>query len=147
MAKLHKVAAARWQGNVKDGSGRVSTGSGVVTDLPYNLKARIGEEADTSNPEELVAAAVASCYSMAVSKVLNDRGKEVSSIEAKASLSIDTSSGVPRVAAMKLEVQGEVAGVDRDGLEDAARETLKICPMVLLVEPGLIEGISLEVRG
>ncbi len=130
-----------------EGHGFVDTGSRVLENVPFNLKARLGDEADTSNPEELIAAGVAACYSMALTKVFNDDGKEISSIEVKASLAIDKSSGVPRVASIHLEVDGKVPGVDDAGLQAAAEKTLTICPMVLLVQPGLTEGkVTLDAR-
>jgi osmotically inducible protein OsmC len=89
---MKRSASAVWKGGLRDGKGTVSTESGVLTNTPYNFRMRFENEKGT-NPEELVAAAHAACFSMALSMILGQAGMTAESIETKATV---TGSPSPR---------------------------------------------------
>ena len=85
---MQRKATARWQGTAKDGTGTLSTQSGTLADVPYTFKARFGDGKGT-NPEELIAAAHAGCFTMALSFALNNQGFTAEAIETEAQLTMD----------------------------------------------------------
>ena len=83
MAEFRRRATAVWNGDLKGGKGTVSTHSGALKSTPYNFTMRFGDEPGT-NPEEMLAAALSSCYSMALSNVLSNKGHKVDSMQSEA---------------------------------------------------------------
>jgi osmotically inducible protein OsmC len=144
MADIERKAQAEWNGELLKGAGKTSTGSGVLSNVPYSVPSRF-ESAKGTNPEELLAAAHASCFSMMLAKVLGDEKKVARSIKTQATLTLGQRGGGWKI--VKIHLQTEVAG---DGIDDAvlkkASEAAKEqCPVSVLLKPGL-ESITLDAR-
>lgn len=125
---LHRRASGTWSGDLKGGSGTVSAQSGAIKDLPFNFGTRFGDVPGT-NPEELIAAAHAGCYSMALSGVLGSQGITPTRIETKAMCAIEQVEGGFKIAKMNLNVAGEVPGIDNARFQELAREAERACPV------------------
>jgi len=144
MADIERKAQAEWNGELLKGSGKTSTGSGVLSNVPYSVPSRF-ESAKGTNPEELLAAAHASCFSMMLAKVLGDEKKTARSIKTSATLTLGQRGGGWKI--VKIHLQTEVSG---DGIDDAVlkktAETAKEqCPVSVLLKPGL-ESITLDAK-
>ncbi len=98
---MQRKANARWQGSTQEGSGTLSVQSGTLRDTPYSFKARFGDGKGT-NPEELLAAAHAGCFTMALSFILNNAGFTATAIETEAQLTMDPVDGKPTIKGMQL---------------------------------------------
>ena len=98
-----KKGSAQWQGSLKDGQGTISTETGVLKEAPYGFKARF-EDGPGTNPEELIAAAHASCFSMALSNILAESGMTPGKIETKATVTLDKQGEGFAVTASHLDV-------------------------------------------
>ena len=107
---MQRKGSARWQGSTQEGSGTLSAQSGTLRDTPYSFKARFGDGKGT-NPEELIAAAHAGCFTMALSFTLNNAGFTATAIETEAQLTMDTVDGKPTVTAVHLVTRAQVPGV------------------------------------
>ena len=126
------------------GSGKTSTGSGVLRDVAYSVPSRF-ENAKGTNPEELIAAAHASCFSMMLAKLLGDAKKTPRDIHTKATLTLSNASGGWKIAKIHLatEVSGE--GLDAGSLNTIAGQAKEQCPVSVLLKPGL-EALTMEVQ-
>lgn len=144
MADIKREGTAVWKGGLKDGSGTTSTQSGFLKDLPYSVPSRF-ESAKGSNPEELIAAAHASCFSMMLSKILGDQSKTAQQIATKAVLTMRMDASGPKITAIHLTTEAKVPGMDEAAFKKAAEEAKEKCPVSNLLRPGL-ESISLDAR-
>jgi len=144
MADIQRLAEAHWSGDLRSGSGKTSTGSGVLRDVPYSVPSRF-ENAKGTNPEELIATAHASCFSMMLAKLLGDQKKVPKDIHTKASLTLAQRDGGWKITkiALETEVSGDV--LDEATLKKAADQAKEQCPISVLLKPGL-ESITLDVR-
>ncbi len=116
-----------WEGGLTDGGGTItSTGSGVIGDLPVTWKARTEEPGGKTSPEELIAAAHASCFSMALSGALAKAGTPPDRLDVGATATFVPGTGI---TAMELEVRGRVPGVEADAFRRAAEEAKDGCPV------------------
>jgi osmotically inducible protein OsmC len=106
-----KTARAIWEGDLMSGSGRVSTGSGVLSDEGVTWSAR-AEDAEGVSPEELIAAAHATCVSMALSHALAEQGHAPARLETEATTTFDKTEDGFRLTTIKLVIEGEVEGID-----------------------------------
>lgn len=143
MADITRQGRAQWKGGLKDGSGTTSTGSGVLKDVAYSVPSRF-ESGKGTNPEELVAAAHASCYSMMLSKILGDQSKTASEINTTATLTMRMDNG-PKITKVHLVTEARVPGMDNNAFQNAAKEAKEKCPISVLLQPGL-ESVSLEAK-
>ncbi len=107
---MKRKASARWQGSTQDGSGTLSVQSGTLNDTPYSFKARFADGKGT-NPEELVAAAHAGCFTMALSFALNNAGFTADAIDTEALLTMDPVDGKPTVTAVHLTTRARVPDI------------------------------------
>jgi osmotically inducible protein OsmC len=123
-----RSAAAVWQGGLKDGSGLLSTQSGVFKDQPYSFKTRFGDTPGT-NPEELIAAAHAGCFSMALSLFLANTGLTPERIETTAKVTLEQQGNGFAITAVHLDVSAKVPGADNAKFQDAARGAKENCPV------------------
>src|SRR5947207_13054980 len=104
MADINRTASAVWSGDLRNGKGSTSTAGGALRDLNYSFHSRF-ENGTGTNPEELIAAAHASCFSMALSKILGDQGKTPERISTKAMLTmVKTDTGF-KISAVHLETE------------------------------------------
>lgn len=121
-------ADAVWEGNLTQGHGSVSTASGVLKSAPVSWAARTEAAASTS-PEELLAAAHSSCYCMALSNTLNERGTPPNRLNATAVVTFDRADGGWKVTTSKLSVRGSVPGINQAAFADAANAAAQGCPV------------------
>jgi osmotically inducible protein OsmC len=116
-----------WSGSLIEGGGTIErVGSGVFGGLPITWNARTGEESGKTTPEELIAAAHASCYSMALSHGLAQGGNPPDSLETSATVTFVPGSGITKIA---LTVKGSVPGIDEDAFGAAAQDAVENCPV------------------
>jgi lipoyl-dependent peroxiredoxin len=142
MAEITRTASASWDGALRDGQGKTSTGSGGLRDLNYSFRSRFENGAGT-NPEELIAAAHASCFSMALSKILGDQGHTPRSITTKASLLMNKTDTGFKISRIELKTEARVEGVDAAAFKQAAETAKENCPVSVLLKPGL-DALTLE---
>ena len=109
---MKRNASAVWQGGLKDGKGTISTDSGVLANTQYSFSTRFEDGAGT-NPEELIAAAHAGCFSMALSGQLGAAGLTAESINTTASVSLEKTDGGFAITKVHLEVKAKVPGADQ----------------------------------
>ena len=125
-----KTATAKWNGNLTEGSGTFSLESGVIADSPVSWAARTNEARGQTSPEELIAAAHASCYAMAFSNYLNTNHSAPESLEVTSSVGFGPNpAGGMKVTHSKLTVRGSVPGMDDAGFKDAATKAEAQCPV------------------
>ena len=120
-------ATAVWEGKLKDGKGNFRAASGAFNG-PYTFATRF-EGKQGTNPEELIAAAHAACFSMALSAGLEKAGKPATRVETTAACTIDMVNGAPTITKMALSVRGKVPGLDQAGFQRAADEAKRGCPV------------------
>jgi len=122
-----RTSTAHWDGNLKDGGGKVALGSGAWEGA-YTFKSRF-EEGDGTNPEELIAAAHAGCFSMFLSGVLGEAGHEPESIETEARVHLRVGDGGPEIHQIDLVTRGRVPGLDADEFAKHAQTAKQNCPV------------------
>jgi lipoyl-dependent peroxiredoxin len=122
-----RKGSAEWKGGLKGGGGTVTVGDGVWSG-DYSFTSRF-EEGEGTNPEELIGAAHASCYAMALSAALEKGGNPPDSIEATAKVSLRIIDDAPTIAQIDLDVVGSVPGIEEDAFLATAEEAKKACPV------------------
>src|ERR1051326_5569044 len=133
MTAMIRKASAMWRGGLKDGKGIVSAQSGVLTDVPYNFAQRFENHPGT-NPEELVAAAHAACFAMALSAELGKANLVPESIEAKADLTLEMLPGGPTITKIHLAVAAKVPSASNESFTKAAETAKAGCPISRLLK-------------
>ena len=138
---ISRHAAAHWEGDVKSGTGRLSTPqSGLLEHVPYGFNSRFGEEKGT-NPEELIAAAHAGCFTMAVCAVLGRAGFTPDRIETRAEATMEPGMDPgPTITAIKLTVSASVPGISAAQFEEIAQQAKAGC----VISRALSVPVSLE---
>lgn len=142
MALAERTAEMHWNGTLAKGDGSLKAGSGAVTDLPISWASRSDKADGKSSPEELLAAAHASCYAMALSLLLTRDGTPPESIDVKAKCSLEESGDWYTVKALDLEVHGTVPDLEADAFEKAALEADAHCPISNAVRDNVEVRIS-----
>ena len=125
---MQKYGSARWQGGIKDGQGTISAQSGVLKDAPYGFKARF-EGGPGTNPEELIGAAHAGCFSMALSLILGEAKLVPEKIETKATVTLDKDDSGFTITAVQLDVAVRVPGADKAAVERCLQVAKAGCPV------------------
>jgi lipoyl-dependent peroxiredoxin len=128
-----RTGTARYEGLGKDGRGWVSTGSGVLSDQPYGFGTRFGEEPGT-NPEELIAAAHAGCFTMALSFALAREGLSEGSLETEARVKLEKQGEGFAVTRSDLSLRANVSGIDEARLRELAEDAKANCPISKLLD-------------
>ncbi len=123
---ISKTGSAHWSGGLKDGEGQVSAQSGVLKDVPYSFAKRFGDEAG-SNPEELLGAAHAACYSMALSNVLAEYDLKADSIDTTATVTLDPGKGA--ITKVHLDLNASIPSASDDTFQEAAHKAKGGCPV------------------
>jgi len=136
MPDILRSASAVWTGDLRGGAGTVSSESGALNDAGFKFVTRFENEAG-SNPEELIAAAQAACFSMALSSNLGKNGTPPGEIRTKATLTLHKGDAGFKITAIHLETVGTVAGVDAATFQTIAEQTKNTCPVSVLLKPGL----------
>lgn len=134
--------SAEWKGDLKGGSGTVTVGEGVFEGR-YSFASRF-EEGEGTNPEELLGAAHASCFAMALSLLLSEEGHPPDSVRAQAKVHLRNVDGLPTIARIELEVEGSVPGIDEDAFRGFAEKAKAGCPVSRALAG--VPEISLEAR-
>ena len=138
-----RKASAVWTGGIKDGSGRISTDSGVLSDTQYSFSTRF-EEGVGTNPEELIAAAHAGCFSMALSGQLGQAGLTADSINTNAAVRLEKQENGFAVTSVHLEVRAKVPGADEAAFATAANNAKSGCPISKLLNAEITMDAKLE---
>ena len=123
-----KKAWAVWKGGFKDGGGTISTETGVLREAPYGFKARF-ENGKGTNPEELIGAAHAACFSMALSLMLGEAGLTVDSIETHAAVTLEKADGGFAITSSHLDVVAQIPGADPAKFAEIANKAKIGCPV------------------
>lgn len=125
---MKRSASAVWQGDLKGGRGTISTASTVLQDTQYSFGTRFENGAGT-NPEELIAAAHAGCFAMALSAALGGAGFTPERLAASATVSLDQVQGGWSITAVELKLDAKVPGIDQAKFDEIAQEAKKNCPV------------------
>jgi osmotically inducible protein OsmC len=119
---------AEWRGDLQSGSGTVSVASGLFQDGNYSFTSRF-EEGPGTNPEELIAAAHAGCFSMALSLILSEAGHPPESVKTTAKVHLRNVDGQPTIAQIDLVTEGQVPGIDQQEFDQYAAQAKEGCPV------------------
>ena len=138
-----KKAWAVWKGGIKDGGGTISTEMNVLREVPYGFKARF-EYGPGTNPEELIGAAHAGCFSMALAKMLGDAGFTPDKIETHAAVTLDKVGEGFEITASHLTVSAKVPGADKAKFEEIANQAKVGCPVSKLLKAKITMDAKLE---
>lgn len=130
---MKRVATATWNGDLKGGNGSISAQSGAFSGLGFSFKTRFEEEPGT-NPEELIAAAHAGCFAMALSNELAQAGMNPESVQTKASVTLGKDDSGPAVTDIHLEVEAHVPGAEQEAFDEAAQRAIEGCPISKLLK-------------
>jgi osmotically inducible protein OsmC len=125
---MQRTGSAHWSGGLKDGKGTVSTASGVLKDTQYSFATRF-ENGVGTNPEELLAAAHAGCFTMALSAQLDGAGMKAESLDTKATVSLEKVDGGFGITSVHLELTAKIPGADKEKFEAAAAAAKAGCPV------------------
>ena len=125
---MQRIGSAHWQGGLKDGKGTVSTASGVLKDTQYSFATRF-ENGIGTNPEELLGAAHAGCFSMALSAQLDQVGMKAQSIDTRAAVTLEKVDAGFAITAIHLDLTAKIPGADKAKFETAANNAKAGCPV------------------
>jgi osmotically inducible protein OsmC len=143
MADIIRTATATWQGDLKSGGGTTSTTSGALKDTKISFTTRF-ENTPGANPEELIAAAEASCFSMALSSNLSKAGFVPTSINTTATLTMATAGGF-KITGIHLDTEVTAPGISAEKFAEVAEATKEGCPVSTLLKPGL-QSLTLSAK-
>lgn len=134
---LKRRASAVWKGGLQDGTGAVSSFSGVLANTPYSFKTRFVSEDGKAgtNPEELLAAAHAGCYCMAVGATMGQSGFTPDELNVNATLTMDTDTLT--ITAIELNITGKVPGMSAEQFEQVAENAAKMCVISRALNPDI----------
>jgi len=141
---MQRKASAQWSGGLKDGKGTISAESGVLSGVPYSFSRRFENEKGT-NPEELIAAAHASCFAMATSGQLGNAGITAQSIAATATVALEKVGDGFSVTTSHLDVTIKAPGADRAKVQQAAENAKGGCPISKLLNAKISMEVKIEV--
>jgi osmotically inducible protein OsmC len=135
--------SAAWQGGLKDGKGEISTRSGALNAYPYGFASRF-EGKPGSNPEELIGAAHAACFTMALSLILNEAGLTAERMETTAEVTLDKVDDGFAITAVHLTLKGKVPGTDQAKFQELAAKAKAGCPVSKLLKADISLDATLE---
>ena len=140
---IKRDGSAVWSGGIKDGKGQVSTGSGALKDQPYGFNTRF-EDAPGTNPEELIGAAHAGCFTMALSGQLGQAGLTADELRTKATVSMEKVEGGFSITAIHLELRAKIPGASQEAFDKAATTAKENCPVSKLLNANITLDAKLE---
>ena len=138
---INRTGSAIWQGGLKDGQGTISTESGALDGHPYGFAMRF-EGVKGTNPEELIGAAHAGCFSMALSGILGREGLTAERMDTKARVTLEQKDGGFEITAVHLTLEGRVPGCDAAKFQELAEKAKAGCPVSKLLKA----AITLEAK-
>lgn len=141
---MNRKASAHWQGDLKSGAGNVSTESGVLSNAQYSFKTRF-EQGNGTNPEELLAAAHAGCFSMALSLMLQNEGLKADSIDTTCTITLDKEGDGFSIKRSHLELRAKVPGASEEAFERATQSAKEGCPVSKLFDTDITLDAKLEI--
>jgi lipoyl-dependent peroxiredoxin len=139
---MKRTASAEWRGGLKDGKGTVSSASTVLSDTPYSFSTRFEDKPGT-NPEELIAAAHAACFSMALSGQLAAAGITAESIKTAATLTLEKLESGFAITAVHLDVTAKIPGGDQAAFQKAAENAKSGCPVSKVLKANITMSAKL----
>lgn len=139
---MKRKATARWTGGLKNGNGSLSTASGALSDLKYSFTTRF-EDGPGTNPEELIGAAHAGCFSMALSAQLGEAGFEPARIDTAATVTLEKVEAGWTITAVHLDVKASVPGIDATRFREVATRAKEGCPVSRLFKAAITMDASL----
>ena len=140
---MQRKASAVWNGDLKGGKGRISTGSGVLSETQYSFGTRF-EEGKGTNPEELIAAAHAGCFSMALSAQLGEAGLKADEIRTEATVTLEKDATGWAVTRSHLEVSARIPGASQEAFNKAAGNAKSGCPISKLLKAEITMNATLS---
>jgi lipoyl-dependent peroxiredoxin len=140
---MRRKASAVWKGGLKDGKGTISTDSGVLSDTQYSFSSRF-EEGKGTNPEELIAAAHAGCFSMALSGQLAQAGLTAERINTTATVRLEKTESGFEITSVHLDVAAKVPGADQQSFDTAAKNAEAGCPVSKVLKAEITMEARLE---
>jgi osmotically inducible protein OsmC len=140
---INRTGSAVWSGGLKDGKGNLSTQSGVLKDTPYGFRTRF-EDSPGTNPEELIAAAHAGCFTMALSAQLGEAGMTATKLETTASVSLDKADGGFAITAVHLTLVATIPGASEEAFKAAAMRAKEGCPVSKLLKATITMDARLQ---
>ena len=136
---MDKNGSAIWQGGLTDGKGQISTGSGALSDTPYGFATRFENKTGT-NPEELIAAAHASCFAMALSNILGQAGHTAERLDSRATVTLDKKGDGFEITKSHIVLKATIPGIEQAKFAELANKAKAECPVSKLLRA----EISLE---
>ena len=140
---MKRKASARWSGGLKDGRGTITTDSKVLSDTQYSFSTRF-ENGIGTNPEELIAAAHAGCFAMALSGQLGAAGLTAQSIDATATVTLDKTDAGFTITDVQLDVVARIPGAQADAFNSAATKAKEGCPVSRVLKANITMNARLE---
>ncbi|QFU08636.1 Peroxiredoxin OsmC [Rhodobacteraceae bacterium THAF1] len=140
---IKKTGSANWKGGLKDGDGTVSTQTGVLKEANYGFNSRF-EGGTNTNPEELIAAAHASCFSMAFSMILGQHDLTPENVDTKATVHLEEVDGGFAITKIHLDMTASVPGADQSTFDEAANTAKENCPISKAL--GGVKAITLDAK-
>ena len=140
---MKRTGSAVWQGNLKEGKGSLSTQSGVLKEQPYGFNTRFEDQPGT-NPEELIGAAHAGCFSMALAKMLGDAGLTPERLETQAEVSLEKQGEGFAITAVDLTLRARVPGATPERFDEIANQAKEGCPVSKLLNARINLKATLE---
>ncbi len=141
--KINRRGSAVWQGGLKDGKGAISTESGALKDHPYGFAARFEGKPGT-NPEELIGAAHAGCFTMALSLILGEAELTADKMETSAKVTLEQVEGGYAITAVALTLKAKIPGADQATFEELANKAKAGCPVSKLFKAAITLDATLE---
>ncbi len=141
--KINRRASATWRGGLKDGVGAISTESKALKDAPYGFAARFEGKPGT-NPEELIAAAHAGCFTMALSLVLGEAKLKAEQMDTSAEVTLEQSEGGFAITAVHLTLRAKVPGADQQTFANLAAKAKSSCPVSKLLKAAITLDAALS---
>lgn len=138
-----KKASAVWKGTLKEGGGVISTETGVLKETPYGFKSRF-EDGKGTNPEELIAAAHAGCFSMALSLILGEAGFTAERIETHAAVTIEKVAEGFEITTSQLDLVAKIPGIDQAKFDELANKAKAGCPVSKVLKAKITLNARLE---
>jgi lipoyl-dependent peroxiredoxin len=140
---MQRNASAHWNGGLKDGKGTITSASGVLKNTPYSFSTRFEGQPGT-NPEELIAAAHAGCFTMALSAQLGAAGMTAQSIDTTATVTLEKLDSGFAITSVHLQVKARIPGADKAKFDQAARNAETGCPVSKVLNAKITMDASVE---
>jgi osmotically inducible protein OsmC len=140
---MKRTASAQWTGDLNSGAGILSTASGVLSSTPYSFKSRF-EQGTGTNPEELLAAAHAGCFTMALSLILGQSGLKPESLETTCTISLEKEGEGFTITESHLKLKGKVPGASQEVFDNAVQQAKSGCPVSKLYKTNITLESTLE---